>query len=166
MGGSHGLSFNIITTLADWLQYEPEPESDQDSDLDSEEEEEEENDLNEDDEYEETGTKGKRRSLGDSDRSGKRRKTGDNVRVTHLRFDSFDAFCKHPPRMSRDERARHSARLDKHYLAGTWYGQSASGTIYILATVLERVDNDFLWYAHFFPLWPLLDMCAGSLSWV
>lgn len=26
------------------------------------------------------------------------------------------------------------------------HGQSASGTVYILATVLERVDNDLLWF--------------------
>jgi cell division control protein 45 len=31
-------------------------------------------------------------------------------------------------------------------MSGTWYGQSASNTVYFLATVLERVDNDFLWY--------------------
>ena len=31
-------------------------------------------------------------------------------------------------------------------MSGTWYGQSASSTVYFLATVLERVDNDFLWY--------------------
>lgn len=47
--------------------------------------------------------------------------------------------------MSRETRDRHMARIEKHYNAGTWYGQSASGTIYILATVLERVDNDLLW---------------------
>jgi cell division control protein 45 len=52
-----------------------------------------------------------------------------------------------PGRMSRDQRDDHSARLDKHYMAGTWYGQSASGTVYILATVLERVDNELLWCA-------------------
>ena len=32
-------------------------------------------------------------------------------------------------------------------MTGTWYGQSAASTVYILATVLERVDNDLLWYA-------------------
>jgi hypothetical protein len=47
--------------------------------------------------------------------------------------------------MSRDQRNSYALRLEKHYGAGTWYGQSASGTIYILATVLERVDNEFLW---------------------
>lgn len=32
-------------------------------------------------------------------------------------------------------------------MTGTWYGQSAASTVYILATVLERVDNDLLWCA-------------------
>ncbi len=36
-------------------------------------------------------------------------------------------------------------------MSGTWHGQSASGTIYVLATVLERVDNDLLWFAFFLP---------------
>lgn len=30
-------------------------------------------------------------------------------------------------------------------MSGTWYGQSATSLVYILATVLERVDNDLLW---------------------
>jgi cell division control protein 45 len=51
--------------------------------------------------------------------------------------------------MTREQRDRYAARLDKHYGAGTWYGQSASGTIYILATMLERVDSEFLWYVVF-----------------
>jgi hypothetical protein len=55
-----------------------------------------------------------------------------------------------PHRMSREQRDLHSARLEKHYMAGTWYGQSAAGTIYILATVLERIDNELLWYAYIF----------------
>lgn len=48
--------------------------------------------------------------------------------------------------MPRETRDRYAARIEKHYNGGTWHGQSACGTIYILATVLERVDNDFLWY--------------------
>lgn len=48
--------------------------------------------------------------------------------------------------MTRDEHDMYSARLEKHYMAGTWHGQSAAGTIYLLATVLERVDNELLWY--------------------
>jgi cell division control protein 45 len=48
--------------------------------------------------------------------------------------------------MSRDQLDLYRAREAKHYGCGTSFGQSASGTIYILATVLERVDNDLLWY--------------------
>lgn len=49
--------------------------------------------------------------------------------------------------MSRDQRDSYDARIAKHYNSGTHYGQSTAGTIYILATVLERVDNDLLWCA-------------------
>ncbi|KDQ60671.1 hypothetical protein JAAARDRAFT_172739 [Jaapia argillacea MUCL 33604] len=115
------------------LMYEPEPDSDEeDSDLDSDLDDEEDEQL-EDDYDEGEGTPRKRRSLGDGDgpRRGKRRKVdGDR-----------------PNRMSRADRDRHAALINKHYMSGTWYGQSASGTIYILATVLERVDNDLLWLA-------------------
>ena len=47
--------------------------------------------------------------------------------------------------MTHDERDLYTARLNKYYLAGTWHGQAASATIYILATALERVDNELLW---------------------
>jgi cell division control protein 45 len=47
--------------------------------------------------------------------------------------------------MSCDEYDLHSGKLDKYYSAGTWHGQSAAGAVYILATLLERVDNEFLW---------------------
>lgn len=33
----------------------------------------------------------------------------------------------------------------KHYNGGIWHGQSASGIVYVLATLLERADNDLLW---------------------
>jgi hypothetical protein len=48
--------------------------------------------------------------------------------------------------MSRDDYDLHSRKLDKYYLAGhgTWHRQSAAGAVYILTTLLERVDNDFL----------------------
>ena len=52
---------------------------------------------------------------------------------------------KRPHRLSNEQRGAYEARLEKHYMSGTWYGQSASSTVYFLATVLERVDNDFLW---------------------
>lgn len=47
--------------------------------------------------------------------------------------------------VTRDEVEEYKQRLNKYYYAGTSYGQSAASTIYILATVLERVDNDMLW---------------------
>ncbi|KAJ7632171.1 CDC45-like protein [Roridomyces roridus] len=110
------------------LTYEPLPDSDDDSDQDEEPEPEEE-DEDDDEEYEQRS--GKRRSLGDGDRVGKRQ------RVEKER----------PRRMTHDEHDMYSARLEKHYMAGTWHGQSAAGTIYILATALERVDNELLWLA-------------------
>lgn len=48
-------------------------------------------------------------------------------------------------RPSREQVDQYNRRLDKHERSGYWYGQSTAGTVYILATVLERVDNDFLW---------------------
>lgn len=51
--------------------------------------------------------------------------------------------------MSREQRDQYYVLLDKYYMSGTWYGQSAAGIVYILATALERVDNDLLWYARY-----------------
>ncbi|KAJ8093268.1 DNA replication initiation factor cdc45 [Marasmius tenuissimus] len=112
------------------LAFEPEPDSDEEeeSDYDSPEEEDQED---EGEDYEETGVRGKRRSIGEGERASKKRRRDED----------------RPRRMTRDERDEHLARLEKHYMAGTWHGQSSSGTIYILATAMERVDNDLLWLA-------------------
>ncbi|KAK7035719.1 cell division control protein 45 [Favolaschia claudopus] len=100
----------------------PLPDSDdEDSDLDSDEEP-----IRDDDDEEDGG------SLGEGDRSSGKRQRVDRER---------------PRRMTRDDYDMYSARLEKHYMGGTWHGQSAAGTIYILATILERVDNELLWYA-------------------
>lgn len=126
------------------LMFEPEPDSDEEDD--SEDEPEFDEDEDQEDDYEESGSpSGKRRSLGDGDRKGKRRKVDEDVSVTTFSPYSNADTLQRPQRMSRDERDAHSSRLEKHYMAGTWYGQSAAGTIYILATVLERVDNELLW---------------------
>ncbi|KAL4253840.1 CDC45 family protein [Abortiporus biennis] len=109
------------------LTYEPEPDSDEESDLESDTED---VDRDEDEDgYEASDSSGKRRSIGEGRTSPKRRR------------------LERPARASRDERERYAAKLQKHYMSGTWHGQSASGTIYLLATVLERVDNDLLWLA-------------------
>ncbi|KAJ6500517.1 CDC45-like protein [Mycena sanguinolenta] len=111
------------------LMYEPPPDSDDESDADSEEEIPRDDDDDEE-EYEQNA--GKRRSLGEGDRAPGKRQRVDKDR---------------PRRMTRDEHASYSARLEKHYMGGTWHGQSAACTIYVLATVLERVDNELLWLA-------------------
>ncbi|CAK5279352.1 unnamed protein product [Mycena citricolor] len=113
------------------LTYEPPPDSDEeDEELDNEDEDDNEAE-GEDEEYEQTS--GKRRSLGDGERvSGKRQRLDKENR---------------PRRMTHDEYDAHSLRLEKHYMAGTWHGQSAAGTIFILASHLDRVDNDLLWLA-------------------
>ncbi|KAJ7090295.1 CDC45-like protein [Mycena belliarum] len=113
------------------LTYEPLPDSEED-DSESESDGEGEPARGDEDEEEYEQSSGKRRSLGDGDRIAGKRQRIDKER---------------PRRMTRDEHDMHSARLEKHYMAGTWHGQSAAGTIYILATVLERVDNELLWLA-------------------
>jgi cell division control protein 45 len=49
--------------------------------------------------------------------------------------------------LTREEREQYAALTEKHYMAGTYYGQSASSTLYILANQLSRTDNDLLWLA-------------------
>lgn len=46
--------------------------------------------------------------------------------------------------MTADQYDEYDARISKYY-NGTFYGQATSSTIYVLATLLERVDNDLLW---------------------
>ncbi|KAI0647210.1 CDC45-like protein [Trametes meyenii] len=112
------------------LTYAPEEDSDDDSDEDLDEEAEEDEEDEEDYEDGDGSPTRKRRSLGEGGRKrGKRQKVD------------------RPNRISREERAQHESRLIKYYRSGTWHGQSAAGTMYILATVLERVDNDLLWLA-------------------
>ncbi|GLB35082.1 putative CDC45-like protein [Lyophyllum shimeji] len=123
-------SFEVIT-------FHPDYGSDLDeSDLSSESEEEDDV-RSEDEDDEEYGdrelTSGKRRSLGDGDSKAKKKRR----RTSRERTD----------RMPRDEYLAHRARVDKYFHGGSSYGQSASATIYVLASVLERVDNDLLWLA-------------------
>jgi hypothetical protein len=42
-------------------------------------------------------------------------------------------------------------KMTEYYMAGTWFGQSAACTIFVLTTVLERVDNNLLWFALYLP---------------
>lgn len=47
--------------------------------------------------------------------------------------------------MTRDEYDDYMTRLEKYYGNGTWYAQASCSIVYILATLLERGDNDLLW---------------------
>lgn len=44
-------------------------------------------------------------------------------------------------------REAHYDRVQRYYESGTHYGMSVAQTVYLLATVLERADNDLLWLA-------------------
>ncbi|KZV71906.1 CDC45-like protein [Peniophora sp. CONT] len=111
--------------------YDPSDEEDDLLDEEEDEEEEEEEEDREDDEDGMGSPTRKRRARGSPNRARKRR-----------RPDKERAGLP-----TRDEMDMHRARLDKYERAGYSYGQSTAGTVYILATMLERVDNDFLWLA-------------------
>ncbi|KAF8654220.1 hypothetical protein AX16_003744 [Volvariella volvacea WC 439] len=118
----------------EFMTYEPISDSDED---DSEIEEDAYDDEAEHDQEE--GSSTKRRSTGANDgHDSKRRRLYDDDRPSR--------------RSTREEREQHSMKLNKYYSAGTWHGQSAAVTAYILATALERVDNDLLWCALIFRL--------------
>ena len=52
-----------------------------------------------------------------------------------------------PKRLTRNARDAHYDRIDRYYASGTSWGMSVAQSIYLLATVLERADNDLLWLA-------------------
>ncbi|KAI6019747.1 CDC45 family [Pisolithus orientalis] len=109
-------------------QYEPDPDSDEDSFSSSEDE------MPFDSQDDVSESSRKRKLPIDSARSrAKRQKVNE-------RHPS-------PNQMSRDQRSHYQSVVDKHYTRGSWYSQSASATIFILATVLERADRDLLWLA-------------------
>lgn len=52
-----------------------------------------------------------------------------------------------PKKLNRHVRDAHYDRIDRYYNIGTSYGMSVAQSIYLLATVLEKADNDLLWLA-------------------
>ncbi|KAG6845235.1 hypothetical protein H0H87_012227 [Tephrocybe sp. NHM501043] len=121
-------SFEFTFTAPEYVS-----DSDDSDDFDSEDgEAQEQSEEDEDAEYgDRDSTSGKRRSLGDNDKPSKRRRKGHD----------------RPKKSIREEYNYHQKVVNQYYYSGISYGQSASATIYILATVLERVDNDLLWLA-------------------
>ncbi|TFK76580.1 CDC45-like protein [Pluteus cervinus] len=114
----------------EFITYEPEVDSDEESEFGSDREDDNEEEA---DGFEQDANRStKRRHAGDGEgNSPKRRRFDDEVRR----------------RVSREERDSYAIRLNKYYGGGTWHGQSASATIYILANALNMVDNDLLWLA-------------------
>ncbi|KAG6379052.1 CDC45 family [Boletus reticuloceps] len=111
------------------LEYEPEPDSEDDgSDFDSEDDTQDDQGLDKDST---TGTPARKRKS----------QTLDQLTGKRPKLDNESS------RMSREQRASYETVVEKHYASGSWYSQSASATIYILATVLERADCDLLWLA-------------------
>ncbi|KAG8217392.1 CDC45 family [Butyriboletus roseoflavus] len=111
------------------LEYEPEPDSEDDaSDFDSEHETQDNASL-----YES--------SIGGSPPCKRKSQTPNQHRGKRPKLNN------EPSQMSREQRATYQAVIEKHYASGSWYSQSATATIYILATVLERADSDLLWLA-------------------
>lgn len=52
-----------------------------------------------------------------------------------------------PRRLPRAIREAHYDRVQRYYESGTSSGMSVAQILYLFATVLERADNDLLWYA-------------------
>ncbi|KAF9483861.1 CDC45-like protein [Pholiota conissans] len=110
------------------LEYEPEPAPDDDRESEYSDEEDLFEEDDQDDPPSETGSPNKRKK---SSRNGVRKRR---------RLDEDN------PSISIGEWEQCQKKIDKYYTTGAWFGQSAASTVYILATLLERVDNDFLWF--------------------
>ncbi|EJD02326.1 CDC45-like protein [Fomitiporia mediterranea MF3/22] len=111
------------------LAYAPDDSDDDSDDDDSDSEEEEGKDEDEDE------------GLGGSSSSGKRRRSSPGTKRKRRRLEDD------PNRLSPEDREHYTAVIEKYYMSGTYYGQAASSTVYVLANVLARADNDLLWFA-------------------
>ncbi|KAL1408302.1 DNA replication initiation factor cdc45 [Vanrija albida] len=107
------------------LQYNDVADSDDDEESDEEDDEEEEEEEAEDEDEDEDG-EGRKRGRQGSSRPKKRRRS---------------------TRMAPAARDAHARRIENYYNAGTSFGMSSAQVVYLLATLLERADNDLLWWA-------------------
>ncbi|KAI5123336.1 hypothetical protein M0805_001761 [Coniferiporia weirii] len=105
------------------------------------EEDEDDDESEEDEEVEEDEGENENEEVNGSSSSGKRRRSSPSAKRKRRKLDDD------PNRITREEHEHYSAVIEKYYMAGTFYGQAASSTVYILATVLSRTDNDLLWFA-------------------
>lgn len=91
----------------------------------------------------------KRRREGSPKTKQKRRKEDDD-RVSYLDVGETNSRIlanMQPRRLPKAVREAHYDRIQRYYESGTHYGMSVAQTVYLLATVLERADNDLLWMA-------------------
>jgi cell division control protein 45 len=47
--------------------------------------------------------------------------------------------------LTRAERRAYRKKIEKYYMAGTYYGMSVAGQVYMLAAEMERADQGLLW---------------------
>jgi cell division control protein 45 len=79
-------------------------------------------------------------------RSEKRLILIESVSYLEMRETSQDLpLVKQPKRLPRALRNAHAERVQRYYQAGTSFGMSVVECCYILASELERGDNDLLW---------------------
>lgn len=142
------------------FQYEPDSDdsSDDSSSSDSEteeedegEEEEEEGSATELEDDEEGGVqRGSKRKNGRNSEPGKRkkgRKSDDQDKVSGI-WESVRMKTDvgiQPRRLTTAARRLHAERVQRYYHAGTSFGLSVAECCYLLASELERGDNDLLW---------------------
>jgi cell division control protein 45 len=128
------------------IQYEPsDTESDDDDDDDdADDESEDEADQDEGGNAEEVDEDDEEQDRLDGEqRRPKRRREGSSKAKQKRRRKDDDR----PRRLPKAVREAHYDRIQKYYESGTHYGMSVAQTVYLLATVLERADNDLLWMA-------------------
>ncbi|WOO77671.1 Cell division control protein 45 [Vanrija pseudolonga] len=111
------------------LQYNDVADSDDEEDEDDDEDDEDEEEADDEEEGEESETEegeGRKRGRQGSSRPKKKRRRGG---------------------MAPAAREAHARRIENYYSAGTHFGMSSAQVVYLLATMLERADNDLLWWA-------------------
>ncbi|BEI83339.1 hypothetical protein CcaverHIS002_0312070 [Cutaneotrichosporon cavernicola] len=137
-GDGNEIKLDSVKKSWETLEYEPDSDSDSDSEVDDEDDEDEDGTGNghDDEDGEESGGENGngvhlgKRSRESSSKPKKRRREGER-----------------PRKMPRAVREAHVERVSRYYEAGTSFGMSVAQTVYLLATELERADNDLLWLA-------------------
>lgn len=127
------------------LQFEP-SDDDSDSEGDDEDEAEEDDEEEAEDEEDENGAGPSRKRPRQGSAGGKKRRKEDDGRVSDA-LSTLYSTDNQPRRLPEAVREAHYDRVQRYYEAGTHYGMSVAQTVYLLATVLERADNDLLWLA-------------------